>query len=157
MDTACSACQQKKSTPNPVKHTGIWSLLLLGILPKCPFCIMAYTSTALMCSNGVVSQGSSTTFHSSLTIGICIFTGLLVVLGILLNWRDKRTYWSLAWALAGIAMVLYSVMKEGGTQLYYTGVALVFVGVWVNGSFAWLMSLIKRGDDQKSANWGDTN
>jgi hypothetical protein len=156
MDTACSACQQKKPASNPVKQTGIWGLLLLGILPKCPFCIMAYTSTALMCSNGVVSQGSSVTFHSSLTIGISIITSLLVILGIVLNWRDKRTFWALSFALTGIAMVLYSVMKEGGTPLYYAGVVLVFVGVWVNGSFAWLMSLIKRGDDSKPASWGGT-
>lgn len=157
MDTACSACQQKKSTTKPVAQTGIWGLLLFGILPKCPFCILAYTSTALMCSNGVVSEGSSITFHSSITIGISLFTSLLVLLGIVLNWRDRRTYLALFLAISGVSMVLFSVIKSGGAPLYYAGVVLVFVGVWVNGSFAWLMSLVRKSEQGITANGGGTN
>jgi len=38
-------------------------------------------------------------------------------------------------------MVLNSVIRSGGQELYYLGVSIVFLAVWLNGS---LLSILKR-------------
>jgi uncharacterized membrane protein len=99
---------------------------------------MAFTGTALLCGEGSVVEVSRT-HNSLLTITI---TGLLCVLtlvGIALNRRGNRTLYALAVASAGIAMLMYSVIRSGGQPVYYAGVCIVFFAVWLNGSLLWFV------------------
>jgi hypothetical protein len=157
MDTACSNCQEKQNSSKRLPLQGVLGVILLGIIPKCPFCVLAYSSTAIMCGNGVAVQSSLVTHQSSLTIVITALTSILVLLGILLNWRDGRTYLSLTLAVMGILMVFYSVMQQGGLNLYYWGVVVVFIAIWVNGSFAWMLSFLKGRLKLRPNGLGQTN
>jgi hypothetical protein len=118
---------------NKIGYLG--SVILLAILPKCPFCIMAYTSTAILCSNKTIE----TTSHSTSTIMLTSLLSLMVFIGIFLNYRGTRTYWSLLIASLGISCTLYSVIKDGGSQLYYLGIAIIIVGIWLNGSLLYFV------------------
>lgn len=113
------------------------------VLPKCPFCVFAYSSTIMLCGKDSVT--SKTSFHySEMTV---LFTAILcsiTLLSIALNRRGKRTYYAMGIALAGSAMALLSVVYGGGQYLYYVGVSVIFTGVWLNGSLLYVISRIRN-------------
>lgn len=136
MNTTCNSCDSP--SPGPRKSFGIMTGLLLALLPKCPFCVMAFTGTALLCGEGSVMEVSRT-HNSLLTITV---TGVLCVLtlaGIALNRRGKRTWYAISIACLGIAMIMFSVIRSGGQPVYYSGISLVFFAVWLNGSLLWFV------------------
>jgi hypothetical protein len=135
MDVQCNACTegQKRSGSS---RWGIITGLFLAILPKCPFCIVAYSSTAMLCGEGVILE-TTRTHHSVFTIIVSAVLGSVTLLSIFLNRRGARTFYAFMLALLGNAMVLMSVVYWGGLMLYYSGVLILFAGVWLNGSFLW--------------------
>jgi hypothetical protein len=117
--------------------------VLLVLMPKCSFCVMAYTSTALLCTREETIVASSV--HASpLTIAITSILCLLILGGILLNRRGRRTWIALGVALTGMAMMLASVTLGGGEIVYYAGNAAIFAAVWINGSFLYLWKQLKQ-------------
>ena len=143
MDTLCHTCSTA-GKPDAKNRMGLLTGLLLVILPKCPFCIMAFTGTALLCGEGTIIE-STVTHNSILTIIITALLCLVTLAGILLNRRGVRTYYALALALAGMTMIMYSVIRDGGQTLYYSGILGVFTGVWLNGSLTWVYYQVKQG------------
>lgn len=47
-------------------------------------------------------------------------------------------------ALAGSGMIMYSTSVAGGLPLYYSGVALIFVAISLNGSFMYSMNRLQE-------------
>lgn len=107
-----------------------WTLLFLTILPKCPFCVMAYSGAVSLCS-GTMLYPNADAYMAYGMVGV----GLLVAVGILLNQRGVRTWLALALALLGIGLVAVSQFYLLSEVIYYSGVLLLFFGVWFNGSF----------------------
>jgi hypothetical protein len=99
---------------------------------------MAFTGTALLCGEGSVIEVSRT-HNSLLTIIITGVLCLLTLVGIALNRRGNRTWYAIAAACTGIAMIMYSVIRSGGQPVYYVGICLVFFAVWLNGSLLWFV------------------
>jgi hypothetical protein len=136
----CKGSDWKQDAPAGATVAGN---LLLVLMPKCSFCVMAYTSTALLCTKDETIVASS--LHASpLTVSITTILCLLILGGILLNRRGKRTWYALGIALAGMMMMLASVAWGGGEALYYAGSAAVFAGIWVNGSFLYLWQQVRQ-------------
>ena len=130
----CPACHDPVPQGGRDRYTSWAGNLLLVFVPKCSFCVLAYTSTALLCTREetlVATQQHSSPLTLYITLGLFV----LILAGVLLNWRGQRSGYALGIVLAGMAMMLYSVVKAGGEPLYYAGNLLVFVGIWVNGSF----------------------
>jgi uncharacterized membrane protein len=113
--------------------------ILFAILPKCPFCILAYSSTIMMCSNTTVCISD----NSPLTIGITGFFSALALIGLFFNKKGIRTYLALAVASLAISTIMYSVIKNGGQSLYYLGVITLFISIWINGSFLSILYQLK--------------
>ncbi len=136
----CRSCRKVKKT----KQQPVWLAgFLLVILPKCPFCVLAYSSTIMLCGKDAVT--SKTNLHYSettilFTLGLCLVT----LAGIAFNRRDTRTLYALGLAFAGSIMATLSAMYGGGEYLYYAGVLLIFSGVWMNGSLLYVISRIRN-------------
>jgi hypothetical protein len=140
MNVECKTCN---TPPNARKvNVGFISGMMLVILPKCPFCIMAYTSTAMLCGEGSLVELSKT-HNSPLTIIITSLLGLITLCAIFFNKKGRKTWYAFAFALTGISMILFSVIQFGGQSLYYAGMIFVFVGVWLNGSLMWFWKSLK--------------
>jgi hypothetical protein len=122
------------------KKYGFISGVLLVILPKCPFCIMAYSSTVVLCSKDMLLE---TQYHNNslLTIFITTFFCSLIIVGLLLNFRGTRTKYALTLSSLGILIILNSVIRNGGQNLYYLGVSIIFIAIWLNGS---LISILRK-------------
>lgn len=134
MNSTCDHCPKRDFSTSKKMGTASW--LLLALLPKCPFCIMAFTSTALLCGEGAM-QEVSMTHNSILTISITSLLVLVTLSSVLFNYKGKATLWALSLILPGLSLVMYSVVRDGGQFLYYTGTVLMFAGVWMNGSLPW--------------------
>lgn len=135
-------CKSCRKAVKPM-HQSPWLMgFLLVILPKCPFCVLAYSSTIMLCGKDAVISTSA--IHNSettvfITIGLC----LLTLAGIAFNQRDRRTKYAIGLAVAGSMMAILSAIYGGGEYLYYSGVLLIFTGVWLNGSLLYVINRLR--------------
>ena len=122
------------------KKYGFFVGLLLAILPKCPFCIMAYSSTVVLCGKDILIENQQN-HYSTLSIFLTAFFCSLIIAGLLLNFHGKRTKYALVLSVLGILTILNSAIRNGGLDLYYLGISIVFIAVWLNGS---LISILRK-------------
>lgn len=151
-------CEKKQCTASneftftrTKKKLGFTAGLLLALLPKCPFCVMAFTSTFVLCGEA----GTFTTEHtytSSTTLFLTLFFCGIALLGIVFNYRGNRTKYAMLLALAGSFCILLSVTRGGSLALYYSGVFFVFAGVWLNGSLLFFVTKIRALLSRNSIN-----
>ncbi len=142
MKKNCHNCKKKPFVHAKGNYNFITGVLL-AILPKCPFCIMAYTSTVMLCGEGTLIE-SNRTHYSSITIYITFFFCLLIIAGILLNYRGKRTKYALGLSVLGTLFILQSVIFSGGEKLYYSGISILFTAIWLNTSLISLIRICKN-------------
>ena len=128
------------AAPEGKKKFSFIAGVLLALLPKCPFCIMAYSGTVILCGRDTVIE-SRYNHYSMISIAVTALVCALIIAGIVLNYRDQRTKYALILSGLGILMILNSVIRSGGQELYYLGVAIVFLAVWLNGN---LLSILKK-------------
>lgn len=126
------------------KNFPVLSAILLVILPKCPFCIMAYSSTIMLCGNNTVSIYQQH-HQSPLTILLTSVCCLVIIAGLLLNFQGRRTKLALAVSLPGMMVIMSTVVFGGGQYLYYLGVLFIIAAVWLNGNGARLFEKIRTG------------
>jgi hypothetical protein len=126
-------CHQSKSCakPTPKRDFSWLPAIIVAILPKCPFCIMAYSGAMTMCSGKMLYPNANTT-ASYLTIGIA----LLVLLSMFFNNKGRKTRVALVLASCGIVLMLIGQFYLISMVNYYLGVLLLFFGIWYNGSFS---------------------
>jgi hypothetical protein len=134
----CKSCRKAGANPGVKKSTGWLMGFLLVILPKCPFCILAYTSTLMLCGKDSITTKTSI-HYSQTTLLITSVLCLLTLFSILMNYRDTRTKYALGLVLAGSSMAILSAFQTGGEYLYYMGVMVIFTGVWTNGSMLYFV------------------
>lgn len=133
-------CCKKRSHSSWFSNTSLPIItLLLALLPKCPFCMLAYSSTIVLCT-----KTHTENVNSPMTILFTAFFCGLILLSIILNNRGLRTYYSFLISIFGISLMFYSVIIDGGQILYYLGLFIMFCGIWANGSLMWLLNRLKN-------------
>ena len=137
--TKSCACPSKKKQSRRRSAFPLLSGLFIALLPKCPWCILAYSSAITMCS-GTKFYMPTNSWTTYLPIAFAIITLLLV----LTNFRGKRTYLASLLIVLGSALLLHSTFYYGEENAYYLGTFLVLFGVWVNGSFYYFFNKIKQ-------------
>ena len=71
------------------------------VLPKCPFCVMAYSSAITMCGGpSMYLSGNNWVSYIPLLLGVVIISMIL------LNRRGIRTYYALLIGAIGFLMIL---------------------------------------------------
>ena len=104
--------------------------ILLAILPKCPLCVITYSSAVAFCG-GVqqynLSQGSSLFLY----LGFAVLTFSMI----LINYKGTRSLFALFYVLLGTGLVLYGQLFSTSFY-YYAGAGLLLWGCWLNGSFS---------------------
>ena len=123
-------CYQKKSTP-PNRDAGLWSGFLLLLVPKCPFCFMAFSSILVYCG-GKDAGLHSHTFYSTTTLILTLIFCVTALLSIILYYRPGQGKYALGMAIPGMLAIIFSVAAAGGIALYYTGAMLMLAGLLRN-------------------------
>lgn len=140
-----NSCTCPSTAGRRAKAEGLPFLLgiLVAILPKCPFCILAYSSAITLCSGAQIRQ-HTTGWSSWISIALT-----LVILGILwYNFRGRRTWFAALLVVIGGGLILHAELFSGSHEVYYAGATLLLAGVWVNASFyffyrSWLLPFWK--------------
>lgn len=137
MSAPANHCKCK--TSHKVKPRGkplsVLAGILIVILPKCPFCILAYSSAITLCSGAKV-YNHAPNWASWISIGLAGLTLLLV----LWNYKGYRTLSAAALILLGSYFILTSELQTGDLADYYLGATLLLGGIWVNGSFQYIVN-----------------
>ncbi len=138
MERSCSTCKEDKKkiwTGN----SSILGTLLVILIPKCPLCIMAYTSAISMCG-GADMYFSENNWVSYVPLGLSLLvTGLIYM-----NRRGRRTYFAIAFALSGFILIILTHQLIISSVWYNAGTALLILAIWLNGSFSSFVSSIKN-------------
>ena len=108
--------------------------LLIALIPKCPFCILTYTSAITVCSSKSIGQYTP---HWSSWISIA-FAALTLIIT-LYNYKGQRTLLATAFVSTGSILIIYSELFSGLLPFYYWGCGLLIFGVWVNGSLPFFL------------------
>ncbi len=124
------------------------SALLVIIIPKCPFCVMAYSSAITICG------GSDMYFSENNWVSfIPVVMAALIVLFIMLNHRGNRTYYAMTVAFAGFVMVALTHQLVIDPAFYNVGATILFGAIWMNGSFLFFFSTIEGFIMRKLSSW----
>jgi len=120
-----SACQKKGSI-----YASWLPAIFIAILPKCPFCIMAYSGAMSMCSGKMLFPNADA-YSGYIIIGL----SLLILFSILLNHKGTKTWIASFIVLIGISLLTMSQYLTMSEPLYYLASFVLFFGIWYNGSF----------------------
>lgn len=123
-------CKTRKSV-RTAKSTGILSGFLLLLIPKCPFCFMAFSSVMVFCGGKDVMYGSRTIFSATTIMLTAIFC-LTALLSIIKYYRCGQGKYVLMLAIPGIIELILSVTLFGGLTLYYSGALMLMAGLLRN-------------------------
>jgi hypothetical protein len=147
MAASCSTCKEDKKKIW-AGNSSIFSMLLVILIPKCPFCIMAYTSAISMCGGADMyfSQNNWVSY-------IPIVLSLVVIALIFMNRRGKRTNVALALATVGFILILLTHQLILTAVWYNAGTILLLLAIWLNGSFSSFVSSIKSVNSSVSHLW----
>ena len=100
----------------PVKKFSSWlPALFIAIIPKCPFCIMAYSGAITLCTGTKMYPHADTT-TSYISIGLAAF----VILSIIFNYKGPKTKYALFITSIGTLLLLTSQFYWISEYLYYT-------------------------------------
>lgn len=106
--------------------------IVIAVLPKCPFCIMAYSGAVSMCSGKMLFPNADA--YSGYII---VALSLLVLFGIILNKKGRRTWIAAFIASLGIVLLTISQFYYLSQSIYYIACFALFFGIWFNGSFGY--------------------
>ena len=104
--------------------------IFIAILPKCPFCVMAYSGAVSMCSGKMLFPNANS-YSGYFMVGFSI----IILLGILLNNKGSRTLISVSIVSIGILLLAISQFVILSEPLYYLACLIMLLGIWYNGSF----------------------
>lgn len=139
-ETSCASCHGEVTVRKQPKIT--WPSTVLGILvfilPKCPFCVVAYTSSMAIC-------GAPSIVNHHTDWGAWLAVGLAVVCigSIARNYRGSGTRTAIVIALLGLAFLLAGLLTPNAMIWYYLGATCLFLGSLYNGrGYRWLSKIV---------------
>lgn len=141
------ATHNKVRIKNP--HYPFLSTLLIVLLPKCPFCVMAYTSAITMCSAKSLTEYVPR-WASNISISLALVTLLIVAW----NYKGRKTIVACLLIIIGSLIIIQSELHSGLLTGYYWGSAMVFAGVWVNGNFSYVVRLFASRTEKTALQHG---
>ena len=130
-------CKSKSHVRIEKEHFPFFGSLLIALLPKCPFCLLAYTSAITVCSAKTLTHDAPE-WTSYISIVLAIVTLLIVAY----NYKGTRTWISGTIIMLGIMLITYSELYTRLLGPYYWGCGLLLFGVWINGSFNYFLAIL---------------
>ncbi len=147
MDQTCTKCKSQSKLNLKLKSSFMSSLLII-VIPKCPFCVMAYSSAVTMCG------GKSLYMSQNNWISYIPLILSAVILYILVrNYRGQRTLAALVLAAFGSAMLIAVHQLAISSSFYNLGAALIIFAIWLNGSLLSFVSNLKNRIESRKSTW----
>lgn len=148
MDITCAKCTSSSSNNKKASRSSLLSAFLVILLPKCPFCVMAYTSALTICG-GSDMYYTQNNWVSYIPLVLCV----VIVVMIAVNNRGIRTRWALMAALSGSILILLTHQLVISASYYAVGASLLLIAIWMNGSFLSFVFRLKGFVERKKITW----
>ncbi len=146
-DNNCHSCGRENKKEKDSKLSFLSSLLVI-IIPKCPFCIMAFSSAMTVC--GGQSYYMS---HNNWVSLIPLVLAAVVVVMIARNFRDIRTFLALAISIFSTIMLILSHQLIISEVYFTIGSIMLVFSVWLNGSFISFVNFVTKKVNKISLVW----
>jgi len=140
--SCCHAEKEMAVKKSPSFKSGVMSFLstaLIIIMPKCPFCIAAYTGSILMFFDIEIAALQPVADHGKPVLG------LLIIALIGFNYNVKKSKVALAIAMAAMVLLLLSVYGKVQILPEWAIYLAFFFAAWYNGNFRYFYGFLKRG------------
>ncbi len=132
----CSKCNKIIKT-RQLDGASLVSTLLIAIIPKCSFCVMAYSSAIAMCGGGQMFMESNNWVSY-----VPLLLAILILMIIAFNPKGRRTTVALVTGLIGTVIIFGVLQTFAKPELYNLGNALLGLSIWINGSLKNITSKI---------------
>lgn len=129
MSNDCISCTTSK-TNKISTGSSLFSALLVVVIPKCPICIMAYTSAVTMCGGPDMYMAENNLISYTPILLSVVIMGLIFY-----NRKGWRTWIALVIAILGGCFVLLTHQLILPAKFYDVGTILLFLAIWFNGNF----------------------
>ena len=133
---------------NRSSSASLFSTVVLIILPKCPICIMAYSSAITICG-GPDMYLMSNNWVSYVPLVLALFINLMF----LFNWRGQRTLYALTIAMVGFTLISLTHQLVLSPIFYDLGAVLLLMSIWLNSSLISLLNKFRRKLRLDILNW----
>ena len=133
---------------NRSSSASLFSTVVLIILPKCPICIMAYSSAITICG-GTDMYFRSNNWVSYVPLVLAFFINLMF----LFNWRGQRTLYALMIAMVGFTLISLTHQLVLSPVFYDLGAVLLLMSIWLNSSLISLLNKFRRKLRPGISNW----
>jgi hypothetical protein len=122
-----SPCKSEQTFAS--RYPAVFGFIIL-ILPKCPFCLVAYSSAITLC--GTSTLITRTTHHAGGGAYIALLMGVVIASCILFTNKNK-SYYSVALAMAftGLLLLSIGIFKTDAMLFYYSGAALLVMATFI--------------------------
>ena len=138
MQDNCGKCADSTKSVT-LTRSSLISGLLVVIIPKCPICVMAYTSAVTMCG------GPDMYMHGNNWVSyIPILLALAIVTMIAFNWRGARSWFALTLATVGSFFVVLTHQLIAGPEFYTYGTILLFFSIWLNSNLLATIDYLRK-------------
>ena len=128
MPKQCKKCDTTEKV-HTFRNSSFFSSILVILLPKCPFCIMAYSSAITVCGGQSIYMDANNWVSY-----IPLILSFAILCLILLNHRGKRTWLAASVATLSISSILLSHQLVIAPVFYDLGGAGLLIAIWMNGS-----------------------
>lgn len=135
----CGATKVAPKSKSSVGGASFLTTLLLILIPKCPFCVMAYSGAILMFFDVKNSAIMPYVVHFKPVLGA------LVILLILFNYKGRKTLLSLL--IAGLAMtfLVFATYFYNSILPDWVLYAAFLFAAWYNGNFNYFYRFLRFG------------
>ena len=128
MPSTCKNCNTNRKVYT-FRNSSFFSAILIILIPKCPFCIMAYSSAITICG------GQDIYMNSNNWVSFIPLVLSVVVLGmIFLNQRGIKTWIALSIALLSATLIVLSHQLIVPSTFYNVGGIGLLMAAWLNGN-----------------------
>ncbi len=125
------------------RYSSVLGIIIL-LLPKCPFCLVAWSGAITLCSS--TSLITNTTHQTGWGAWLALSMATLIISCILFTYRSNPNSIALFVALFGLALVAVGIFTYNAMIYYYWGATvLVIATIIYSGLFRRLFERIKHG------------
>ena len=147
MSKVCTKCKSQSKLNTALQPSFLGSLLIV-IIPKCPFCVMAYSSAITMCG------GKSLYLAQNNWISyVPLLLSLVIIYILVKNYKDQRTLMAIGLAVSGSTLLVLVHQTIVGPVFYNLGAILLFSAIWLNGSLLSFISQTRKWVKNQKLLW----
>lgn len=128
MPSTCKKCNTNRKVYT-FRNSSFFSAILIILIPKCPFCIMAYSSAITICGGQDIYMNSNN-WVSYIPLAL----SAMVLVMILLNRKGVRTWFALSIAFLSALLLILSHQLVIPSVFYNVGGIGLLMAAWLNGN-----------------------